>query len=137
MRRAAGQGTYGAIYAVVQRIPEGRVASYGQVAALAGLPGHARQVGYALHSLPEGSDLPWHRVINGRGEVSPRAEPGWDGYQRHLLEEEGVVFDLAGRVDLDLYLWEPTASRRARPAPRSRTSPRRPPRSTVDERRKG
>jgi len=139
MRRAAGQGTYGAIYAVVQRIPEGRVASYGQVAALAGLPGHARQVGYALHSLPEGSDLPWHRVINGRGEVSPRAEPGWDGYQRHLLEEEGVVFDLAGRVDLDLYLWEPTASRRprARSAPRPRESPRRPPRSTVDERRKG
>ena len=98
---------YELIYAVVERIPEGRVATYGQVAALAGLGRAARQVGYALHSLPEGSDLPWHRVINSRGEVSPRAMPGWDGYQRHLLEEEGVEFDESGRVDLDRFRWDP------------------------------
>jgi O-6-methylguanine DNA methyltransferase len=58
------------IYDVVRRIPKGRVATYGQVAALAGLPRHARQVGYALHVLPESSKVPWHRVINAKGEVS-------------------------------------------------------------------
>ena len=98
---------YPRIYAVVQRIPHGRVATYGQIAALAGFPGQARQVGYALHSLPEGSEVPWQRVINARGEVSLRSEAGWEHYQRHLLEEEGVVFNDAGRVDLDRYRWEP------------------------------
>ena len=58
------------IYAIVRRIPRGRIASYGQVARLAGLPGHARQVGYALHALPEDSGIPWHRVINARGRTS-------------------------------------------------------------------
>ncbi|MGB3562592.1 MAG: MGMT family protein [Thermoanaerobaculia bacterium] len=100
--------SYERIYAVVRLIPEGRVASYGQVAALAGLPGHARQVGYALHALREGSDVPWHRVINAKGEVSLRAEAGWDNFQRHLLEEEGVLFDERGRVDLERERWEPS-----------------------------
>jgi len=95
------------ILAVVRRIPQGRVATYGQVAALAGSPGHARQVGYALHDLPDETDVPWQRVINARGEVSRRAEPESEGYQRHLLEEEGVVFSAAGRVDLDRFRWEP------------------------------
>jgi len=95
------------IYAVVRRIPYGRVATYGQIAALAGFPGQARQVGYALHSLPEGSEVPWQRVINARGEVSLRSEAGWEHYQRHLLAEEGVVFNDSGRVDLDRYRWEP------------------------------
>lgn len=99
---------YSRIFAVVRRIPTGRVATYGQVAALAGFPGHARQVGYALHSLPEGSDVPWQRVINARGEVSPRSQGGWEHYQRHLLEEEGVAFDAAGRVDLIRFRWEPS-----------------------------
>jgi methylated-DNA-protein-cysteine methyltransferase-like protein len=101
----------------VRRIPHGRVATYGQVAALAGLAGRARQVGYALHALPDGSPVPWHRVINARGEISLRSEPGWEGYQRFLLEEEGVDFDLAGRVDLDRFLWQPGA---LRPRRRSR-----------------
>ncbi len=93
---------------MVRQIPSGRVATYGQVAALAGLPGHARQVGYALHALPEGSDVPWQRVINSRGEVSLRGEElDYAGYQRHLLEGEGVRFDAAGRVDLELFRWEP------------------------------
>ncbi len=98
---------YRTIYAVVQRIPQGRVVTYGQIAALAGLGGQARQVGYALHALPQGSDVPWQRVINAKGEVSPRATAGRDHYQRHLLEEEGIEFDLNGRVDLELYRWEP------------------------------
>ena len=99
--------SYERIYAVVCRIPRGRVATYGQVAAVTGLPGRARQVGYALHALPQGSDVPWQRVINAKGEVSPRSEPGYDNYQRHLLEEEGVTFDGRGRLDLDRFRWDP------------------------------
>lgn len=104
------------IYAVIQRIPRGRVATYGQVATLAGLPGHARQVGQALRSAPEGVELSWQRVINGRGEVSPRGGIGWEeGYQRHLLEEEGVVFDARGRIDLDRFGWDPQEPRPGKP----------------------
>lgn len=97
---------YDKIYAVIRRIPAGTVATYGQVAGLAGLPGHARQVGYALHALPDVTDVPWHRVINAKGEVSPRAEPDWALYQRQLLEEEGVLFDESGRVDLSEVRWQ-------------------------------
>ena len=97
--------TYQRIYAVVRRIPRGRVATYGQVAELAGLPGHARQVGYALHALPAGSAVPWHRVINARGEVSRRSVPGPELSQRMRLEREGVGFDLRGRVDLRASGW--------------------------------
>ena len=99
-------------YRVVERIPSGRVATYGQVAALAGFPGNAREVGYALAALPEATALPWQRVINARGEVSLRREPGRDGFQRHLLEEEGVSFGPAGRVDLARFAWEPGSKRR-------------------------
>ncbi len=106
-RSAARADSYQRIYDVVERIPRGRVATYGQVAVLAGLPGHARQVGYALHRTPDERDLPWQRVINARGEVSSRAEPMFEGIQRDLLEAEGIVFDLRGRVDLDRYRWEP------------------------------
>jgi methylated-DNA-protein-cysteine methyltransferase-like protein len=107
--RSAPSDPYARIYAVVKRIPPGRVATYGQVAAIAGLAGHARQVGYALHASPEGLDLPWHRVINAKGEVSPRSEPGPAGFQRHLLEEEGIVFDTKDRLDLERYRWDPDA----------------------------
>jgi methylated-DNA-protein-cysteine methyltransferase related protein len=97
------------IYAVIWRIPPGKVATYGQVAALAGLPRRARMVGQALRSTPEGlDDLPWQRVINAGGRISSRGGIGWEeGYQRHLLEEEGVVFDKAGRVDLERFGWDP------------------------------
>ncbi len=94
-----------AIYAAVKRIPRGRVATYGQIATIAGLDGHARQVGYALHDLPGGSDIPWHRVINARGEISPRSAGDSHELQRMLLEAEGVEFDLAGRVALKRYRW--------------------------------
>lgn len=95
------------IYAVVRRIPRGKVATYGQVAALAGLPGHARQVGYALSALPLGTAVPWHRVLNARGEVSRRAEPGAELSQRMLLEREGVRFDARSRVALSRVGWRP------------------------------
>ncbi len=89
----------------MRRIPKGRVATYGQVAELAGLPRQARQVGYALHALPDGSRVPWQRVVNARGEVSERAVPGIEPVQRAILEAEGVVFDGRGRVDLSRYRW--------------------------------
>jgi methylated-DNA-protein-cysteine methyltransferase related protein len=108
-------------YTVIRRIPPGKVATYGQVALLAGLRGHARQVGQALRATPDGLELPWQRVINGRGEVSPRAGLGWEeGYQRHLLEEEGVVFGPRGRIDLDRFGWDPDAAERAAPRRRGR-----------------
>jgi methylated-DNA-protein-cysteine methyltransferase related protein len=111
----AGSSGYGEIWAVVRRIPRGRVATYGQVAVLAGRPGHARQVGYAMYALPEDSDVPWQRVVNARGEISLRSEPGGhEGWQRHLLEEEGVTFDERGRIDLEVFGWDPDA----RPGPR-------------------
>jgi methylated-DNA-protein-cysteine methyltransferase-like protein len=100
-------GTYARIYAVVRRIPKGRVATYGQVAELAGLPGHARQVGYALHALLPGTLVPWHRVINARGEVSRRARPGDEISQRMLLERERIRFDSRGRVRLSQVRWKP------------------------------
>lgn len=106
------------ICAVVARIPLGKVATYGQVAALAGLPGRARLTGRTMAELPPGSTVPWQRVVNARGEVSPRGGLGIEeGYQRHLLEEEGVVFDERGRIDLDRYGWDPDA---APPRPKRR-----------------
>lgn len=104
-------GTWERFRAVVRRIPRGRVATYGQVARLAGLPGRARQVGYALHALPEDSGVPWQRVVNAAGRVSPRARPGADRLQRALLEREGVRFDAAGRLPLTRYQWRPRRGR--------------------------
>jgi methylated-DNA-protein-cysteine methyltransferase-like protein len=95
------------VYAVVRRIPRGRVATYGQVARLAGLGTQARQVGYALSALGIGSRVPWHRVINARGEVSRRARPGAELTQRMLLEREGHRFDAGGRLQLGTAQWEP------------------------------
>jgi len=96
---------YTRIYDVVRRIPRGRVATYGQVAALAGLGGHARQVGYAMSALPEGSKVPWHRVVNAQGRISPRAERGEDHCQRDFLETEGIVFE-GDRLSLPRYRWQ-------------------------------
>ncbi len=95
------------IYAVVRRIPRGRVATYGQIADLAGLPGHARQVGYAMAALPSGTAVPWHRVINAAGMVSRRKVPGEELGQRQLLEAEGVRFNARGRVALEKVQWRP------------------------------
>jgi methylated-DNA-protein-cysteine methyltransferase-like protein len=100
--------SYQEIYEVVKRIPPGRVATYGQVAAIAGLPGHARQVGYALHALPEHSTVPWHRVVNASGEISARAVAGAELVQRQLLVREGVRLNARGRVSLAQVRWVPS-----------------------------
>ena len=90
---------------MVRRIPRGRVATYGQIAELAGLEGHARQVGYALHALHD-ERVPWHRVVNSRGEISPRSAGDSHELQRSLLEAEGISFDLRGRIDLRRFGWK-------------------------------
>jgi methylated-DNA-protein-cysteine methyltransferase related protein len=95
------------IYSVVALIPEGTVTTYGRVATLAGMPGQARQVGYALAALEADHELPWHRVINARGEISRRADGRCDERQRALLESEGVRFDTRGRVSLSVFGWKP------------------------------
>ena len=103
-RTHASQGVRARIYAAVRRIPHGRVATYGQIAQVAGLPGYARQVGYALAALSPSTTVPWHRVINARGAISL---PPLDGgvSQRVLLEREGVRFDAGGRVSLARFGW--------------------------------
>ncbi len=103
--------SYQEIYAVVSRIPAGRVATYGQVAGLAGLPGHARQVGYALSALSDHSGVPWHRVVNARGMISPRSvDNSMELVQRLLLEGEGVSFNGDGRISLARFQWRPVPS---------------------------
>lgn len=100
--------TYRAIYAVVARIPRGNVATYGQVARLAGLPGRARLVGYALSALAGRAAIPWHRVVNAQGRISPRScGSEADMEQRLRLEHEGVGFDATDRIPLDRFLWRP------------------------------
>lgn len=104
-----GLSTYERFYRVIRKIPRGRVATYGQVARLAGLPGHARQVGYALHALRSSTAVPWQRVINAAGRISLRSPTGRIS-QRLLLEREGV--DFAGdRVPLARYGWKPARRR--------------------------
>jgi methylated-DNA-protein-cysteine methyltransferase related protein len=102
-----GSSSYQRIYAVVRRIPQGRVATYGQVASLAGLKGQARQVGYALHALPDETAVPWHRVVNAGGGISLRALQGGELVQRALLEREGIRLDQRGRVSLARVRWVP------------------------------
>jgi methylated-DNA-protein-cysteine methyltransferase-like protein len=92
---------------VIRAVPRGRVATYGQIADLAGNPRAARQVVRLLHSSSERERLPWHRVVNARGEVSLPAGRGREE-QRALLEAEGVVFDDRGRIDLKRFRWNPT-----------------------------
>lgn len=95
--------THERVYRIVRRIPRGRVTTYGRIATLAGMPGRARQVGYALHALSDGTPVPWHRVINARGTLSLRGHAAIT--QRIRLEREGVAFNPAGRVDLTRFGW--------------------------------
>ena len=112
-----GGGTFGAIYEVVARIPRGRIASYGQVARMAGMPGVARTVGWAMAALPArgrvgGRAIPWHRVLNARGGVSPRPSetPGRPDGQAARLRREGLRPGKSGRFDLSLYGWDGAAT---------------------------
>jgi methylated-DNA-protein-cysteine methyltransferase-like protein len=98
---------YQRFYAVVGRIPPGKVATYGQVAALAGFPGQARQVGYALHATPDDLGIPWQRVINAKGEISQRGNPIGEEIQRQMLAAEGIRFNEGGRISLKKYQWHP------------------------------
>ena len=101
---------YELVWAAVKRIPRGSVATYGQIAALAGVPGRARQAGYALAATPENMTIPWHRVINAQGRISLRLkhwDSGSDDLQRILLEAEGVIFDSSERIDLKRFRWQP------------------------------
>ena len=102
---AQKSSTWERFYRVIRRIPRGRVATYGQVARLAGLPGRARQVGYALYALKSSTTVPWQRVINVAGRISLRPLAGGLS-QRLLLEREGVVFS-GERVSLVTYGWKP------------------------------
>jgi methylated-DNA-protein-cysteine methyltransferase related protein len=100
------RGTYARIYAVVRRIPSGKVTTYGNVARIAGLPGHARQVGYALAALPDGTSVPWHRVINAQGRLSlERVSSSSGTTQRIRLAREGVTVNAGGRVSLARFGW--------------------------------
>ena len=107
-RAAATSSSYPRIYAVVRRIPRGRVATYGQIAKLARAPGQARLVGYAMFALPRTTTVPWHRVINAQGRISVRGDGGGAALrQRILLEREGVKFDARDRVPLKAFGWKP------------------------------
>jgi methylated-DNA-protein-cysteine methyltransferase-like protein len=103
--RRSGSSFYDHVYAMVRRIPQGRVATYGHIAALCGKPRAARTVGWALHALPEETDVPWQRVINVRGEISIGKVGIPPELQRALLEREGVEFDVDGSVDLERWGW--------------------------------
>ena len=95
-----------AVWAAVAQVPMGRVASYGQIAWMAGFPRRPRQVGMVLKALPEGSDLPWHRIVSAKGRVSPRGS--WWGalVQIERLREEGVEVDAEGNLDLKRFGWQ-------------------------------
>ena len=97
-------GVYDRIYALIQQIPPGCVATYGQIAALEGRA-TARQVGYALAALPDGMAVPWQRVVNRAGQVSERTGGG-DSGQRRLLSEEGVLFNARGRLRFSQCGWD-------------------------------
>jgi len=92
------------IYQVARQIPIGQVATYGQIALIAGV-NSARRVGRAMAMLPVGSDVPWHRVINSQGKISIRRDGGLDPEQKRRLRIEGVRLDRQGRVDLPAVAW--------------------------------
>ena len=94
------------VYRIVKRCPRGKIVSYGGVAAMLGQPRAARAVGKALNALPDGSNVPWWRVVNSRGEVSIRGVQHGEILQRTLLEREGVKFERNGRISWKQYGWD-------------------------------
>jgi methylated-DNA-protein-cysteine methyltransferase-like protein len=99
-------GFFEQVYRLVRQVPPGKVTSYGAIARMLGHPHAARTVGWALHSLPEGSDVPWQRVINSQGRISTSCREHGADLQRALLEAEGIEFDERGYVDWDRFGWE-------------------------------
>ena len=100
-------GVYPRIYACISLIPEGSVATYGQIAKLIDASG-PRQVGYALSTMPPDVEIPWHRVINAKGEISLRADGESDSEQHRRLLAEGVLPNKHGRINLKQYCWAPS-----------------------------
>ena len=98
------EGLYPRIWDIVEKVPRGKVATYGQIARLAGLERNARMTGYALNALPPGIPVPWHRIINARGMISFPNGSASAATQRRLLEEEGILF-MKGRVNFERYGW--------------------------------
>ncbi len=101
---APDEGLRARIFEVVRQVPYGRVASYGQIARIVGVGCDARMVGYAMAATPEGSDVPWQRIVNREGRISQPAPGGV--YQRMRLEAEGVEFDARNRINMERFGWE-------------------------------
>ncbi len=101
--QSASSSFFARVYALVRRVPRGHIVTYGQVARALGAPGAARTVGWAMRVAPAG--VPWHRVVNARGEISLRPTTGYHE-QRARLKVEGIQFDRAGKIDLDKYGWK-------------------------------
>ena len=109
-RQDPGHTFYQRVRDAVGRIPRGTVATYGQIARLAGNPRAARMVGWALAGVPSGMAVPWQRVINAQGRISPRGSTDHPKRQQRLLEQEGVRFSLNGVVDLRRFQWQPSTT---------------------------
>ncbi|MBN2558460.1 MAG: methylated-DNA--[protein]-cysteine S-methyltransferase [Clostridia bacterium] len=98
---------YDRIYSIAMMIPKGRVASYGQLAMMAGAAGGARLAGRAMRDAPAELDIPYHRVVNSNGGIAPDHVFNGKQRQRAMLEAEGVVFRQNGRIDMKIYRWNP------------------------------
>ncbi|MCK4250033.1 MGMT family protein [candidate division WOR-3 bacterium] len=94
------------VIAIIKNIPEGKVATYGQIATYAGNPRAARQVAYILHSSSRKENLPWHRVINSKGSISLKPGHGYE-LQKQMLKKEGITFKENDCINLQRFLWTP------------------------------
>jgi methylated-DNA-protein-cysteine methyltransferase-like protein len=99
------EGFFQAVYAIVRRIPKGKVATYGQIARLAGRPRSAKVVGWALHCNPQPGIIPCHRVVDRNGCLSISFAFGGINQQKILLENEGIIIDESGKINLNQYQW--------------------------------
>ncbi len=97
---------YQRVIAIIKNIPEGKIATYAQIATYGGNPRAARQVSYILHSSSEKEDLPWHRVINSKGSISLKPGHGYE-LQKQMLKKEGITFKENDCIDLKRFLWIP------------------------------
>lgn len=109
MAKSQSPNAFERVYQIVERIPRGSVATYGQVSRMLDGTLSPIFVGWALHAIPESrSPVPWHRVVNAKGGISTRRVIGYaPNLQRELLEAEGISFDQEDRVDLEAFLWHP------------------------------
>ena len=104
MTKRSPESLYQRIYKLVQQIPKGQVATYGQIAKMVGNCG-PRQVGYAMSHTPKGQHIPWQRVVNSQGRISVRKDGAEDPRQMKLLKQEGIVFNRYGKIDFSEYAW--------------------------------